>query len=210
MFIYKFKPLFEKKPNCFLVFLSSLCFFVITQVNAGSKNKCLYQYQPQTTKLEWTAFKTPKKVGVKVAFKEIQIQTKSGSSLGELLKGATFIVNPDSLDSGNPDRDKKIKNHFFKLDKPQKEQVTIKGTIAKVESSKVMVDFVINQVKKTVAMDYVLEGEQLKFRGKIDVLDFKLSDSLAAINTACKALHEGKTWSDVELELVTTLATSCQ
>ena len=50
-----------------------------------------------------------------------------------------------------------------------------------------------------VAMEYKKEGDVLKARGHIDVLDFGASKALAAINKACYEKHRGKTWSHVEI-----------
>lgn len=44
--------------------------------------------------------------------------------------------------------------------------------------------------------------------GHIDVLDFSLSSALKSINEACYTMHEGKTWSHVEILLTQKLKSS--
>ena len=50
-----------------------------------------------------------------------------------------------------------------------------------------------------IPLSYEYKNRKLSAKGVIDVFDFAMSDELAALNKACFALHEGKTWSDVAI-----------
>lgn len=79
------------------------------------------------------------------------------------------------------------------------------GKVAKLKKNTIELDLLINKTKKTIPLKYTLKDKELKAEGTIDVFDFLLHDNLKAINKACYALHEGKTWNDVNIALKTNL-----
>ncbi len=165
------------------------------------------QVELASSQLEWTAFKTPKKVGVKVKFDRYEIKSQPGKTINEILSKSSFNVDSTSVNSGNPERDKKIVKFFF----TQNDKVIpIVGNVTKVSDKTVDVLFKINNIEKSISLTKVIKDNELILKGVIDTLDFKLSDSLAAINNACKALHEGKTWSDVEIQITAQFKPSTQ
>lgn len=183
--------------------LSSLFVFSFQSQAAN----CVSKYKQEGSTLEWTAFKTPKKVGVGAKFDKFNIVTKSGATIDEVIKGATFTVDSKSVNSGNPARDKKIVDNFFTTaGKP----VAILGKVDKVEKDSALVSFTINGVTKQVPMKLARLDKVATLTGSINVLDFSMSKELAALNEACKALHEGKTWSDVDLKLTAQFDVSCK
>ena len=168
---------------------------------------CNYNYKKDTAQLTWTAFKTPKKIGVKAGFKKIEIKTQEAKDIHSVISSASFSVDIASLDSGNPERDAKIKKHFFKTDSST---VGITGKVLSLKDGVAQVEFTINKKTKTVPMNVLVANDEATITGKIDVLDFALNESLSAINEACKVLHEGKTWSDVELSIKAPFINSCK
>ena len=154
-----------------------------------------YKYDNDAV-ISWIAFKTPEKVGVGGEFKKFTITPKKNSSaLKDLMEGATLSIDTSSVHTKNVARDKKIVSNFF-------EGVTIKGIVTKLKKATIELDLVINNKKVTVPMKYTLKDNKLSAKATIDVFDFLLHDNLKAINKACYALHEGKTWNDVEIALV--------
>lgn len=159
--------------------------------------------------VQWRAFKTPAKAGVLGTFTAIQRKTKKNEAkdLGSLLTGQKIEINSHKISTGNEGRDENIVDNFFKkLDAP-----VIKGTITKVDQKKKLLtlDITISGVKKSVPMKYDIEKGTLKGLGHIDVLDFSLNSALKSINEACFTMHEGKTWSHVEILLAQKIK-SCQ
>ena len=82
-------------------------------------------------------------------------------------------------------------------------------TVKDVSKDVITMDLMLNGKKKEIPLTYKMDGMKLVATGHMDILDFGMSKQLSAINKACYALHEGKTWSDVSLTLETTL-TSCK
>ncbi|MEH0861104.1 MULTISPECIES: YceI family protein [Halobacteriovorax] len=154
-----------------------------------------YEYNNSNTAVKWTAYKTAKKAGVGGAFKKFEIKTqKKQGSIKELVKGARFTIDVNSVHTKDASRDAKIERFFFK-------DMKISGVVNKIDSNYLYVDMTLAGKTMKVPMKYDIEDGELEAEGIIDVLDFALGENLAAINKACYALHEGKTWSDVQIEI---------
>lgn len=148
--------------------------------------------------VSWVAFKTPQKIGVKGQFNSVEKTGKNkASSLEDLLLNQSVVLKPEDISTNNPARDKKIKDYFF----GKMEASKVLATIKNVSKKAISIELILNGRKKLVPLAYELKNQTLKANGHIDVLDFSLLDALSAINKACFALHEGKTWSHVEINL---------
>lgn len=150
--------------------------------------------------VNWTAYKTPAKDGVGGALKKFTIDyDKKAKSIKDIMKSAMISIDGSSVFTNNKARDKKIVKHFFQN---AANNGNLKALVKKYTSKRFVMDLTFNGITKSVPMKYEIKNNTMTARGHIDVLDFSASKSLKAINKACYALHEGKTWSDVALELV--------
>ncbi|MGR3810788.1 YceI family protein [Jiulongibacter sp. NS-SX5] len=146
-----------------------------------------YSFDTESTKLTWTAFKTPEKVGVPGSFDDISID------------GNSFTINTYSVNTGVPDRDMKIKQFFF----GNLSDSLITGSYGAAAEGKIPVTLSMNGVEKTFDFDVVETDTTTVVSGTIDIIsDFSGNAALEGIHEACKELHMGKTWSDVTLEVV--------
>ena len=143
----------------------------------------------QLQSLQWTAFKTPLKLGVKGTFDKIDF-TKGD----ECLKGAKVSIDKSSVDTKNPGRDKTLRLFFF-----DRLEGDIKAKIVAVKEKTLDVAITLNGVTKTVPFFYTKKDGLIHAKGVIDLLDFGASKALASIAKACFDKHQGKTWNDVEL-----------
>lgn len=170
---------------------------------------CTVNFNEKASAINWTAFKTPKKVGVKASFTDFKIKTKKSVTVDELLSGASFEINSKKIESGDKARDLKIFNFFFKT---MLKGTKITGKVLKVNADKVDVELSLNGTTKTVVMTskYDEAKSTLSLNGAIDVLDFGMKDNLAAITKACYEKHEGVTWPNVDIELVANVTKSCK
>jgi hypothetical protein len=163
----------------------------------------------ESGQLSWTAFKTPKKVGVTAKFDKFAITPgTSGSSVETLLTGASFNVDTRSVNSGDKARDAKIISNFFKF---AGKAVTISGKVLSAKDGRAQVELIMNDVKQNVDFTYKLDSKsnQLNLTSKIDVLKFTMQKHLAQITKACYEKHEGVTWPDVDLQLSSVLKKVC-
>ena len=150
-----------------------------------------------TYAVEWTAFKTPAKVGVKGTFDQVKLAevNQEAATLEEGLKGAQFAIVTSSASTGDPARDETLRLNFF-----SKLVGNINGFFGEFKDGKVLVNLTLNGVTKEKEFTYVATEEGVKLNGSIDILaDFTAKDAFNALHEACNALHEGKTWSEVEI-----------
>jgi len=187
--------------------LSLIFAFAMAQAN------CSFS-QPSAVDVTWKAFKTPLKKGVGGHFKQLNYHSsvKSAKSLNTLLAGSTVKIDVSSVDSKNPGRDVKLLNSFFK----QMAGPDIKARIISLKRDKdarkrgiVTISVTMNGVTKEVPMHYSFSNGELSANGVIDLADFNATKALQSINKACYALHQGKTWSDVNIGFTMKIAASC-
>lgn len=180
---------------------------LLSSVNCSYAKDCLYSIKSEDIKLTWTAFKTPLKKGVPGTFKKYGIKKQyQGNGLKSLLESVSFDIDASSVDTNNPARDKKISKFFFGL----MDKTNITGKFKSYQKKVLTVNLTMNGVNKDIPMQVITKENEIVATGFIDVLDFSLAKSLAGINKACLELHEGKTWSDVELQLNAKFSKSCK
>lgn len=170
---------------------------------------CSVSYVPEGSTLNWTAFKTPKKVGVKGQFNVFKIISSKSASIDELLSKATFEVDTKSVSTNDKPRDAKIFQFFFKT---MTKGSAISGKVLKVGPASVDVEFSLNGATKIITLAKVYDEVKntLTLTGEMNVLDFDMKDNLARLTKACHTLHEGVTWPDVKIELMASVPKTCK
>lgn len=170
---------------------------------AQENSEKTFIYHPRTTKLTWTAYKTPEKVGVKGTFDEIEVSNTQQSLIKEeVLSGATFKINSISVNSGDDSRDDKIKNLFFK----SMTSTEINGKFGEFNNGIVPITLTMNGKEITKDFNYTFSDDEIIITGTIDILqDFDISKGFTLLHDACKELHQDKTWTDVSIEVITKL-----
>jgi hypothetical protein len=182
-----------------IIFIFSI--FLISLNFAVAKN-CI-QLNKDSVKVKWTAFKTPSKIGVSGLLKKITLAGPStGTSIEEILLKSSFSLATDktSLDSKNPARDAKIAKVFFST---LKNNAVISGRVKEIHKKKKVFKLTLNLngVEKKLPLTFTIKKNKLLAEGFIDIFDYAMDSQLAALNKACFAKHEGKTWSDVKVQL---------
>lgn len=156
--------------------------------------------------LKWTAFKTPLRQAVTGEFKNL-ILKKNGKSqvsflakdIPALLQGLEIEIQTSSVSTGIAQRDTHIREYFFK-------DMTIKSRLTKVENKELSVDVYMNQKLVHSKLKWSQTAREIHAEGYLDILDFAMDENLHALTKQCFALHEGKTWNDVQLEIIAPIA----
>ncbi len=187
---------------------------------AQDSKSCTYSVQPEQTSLEWKAFKFTEKAGVGGKFTKVAISgTKAGDSIPAALKGLKFSLEPIDLDSGNAERDPKIKGAFFGA---LKSNGKISGSLSKVnlepdgKSGKGVIQLTLNGVTKALPLTFTVEnGTLLNVKGALNLNDWKAQAAIKALNEVCSDLHKGKDgksllWPDIEINIKSTLKQDCK
>lgn len=151
--------------------------------------------------IKWKAFKTPAKVGVSGVLKKyIMTGALSGPSMKKIALQSSLVIETNSVFSNNSARDKKLYDFFFKTmvdgDKIQAKVKEFKSDEA------LLLEVKMSGVTKTIPMNVKMGRNDFRAKGTLDLFDFSMHSQLKSINKACFALHKGKTWNDVEIELI--------
>jgi polyisoprenoid-binding protein YceI len=182
-------------------------FFFIISLNSFAQSECVSIKASDVT-IKWTAFKTPAKVGVQGTFTKFTLDGKaSGKTVKEAVYDLSTAIESPIVSTGDKARDNTLSKNFFNKLANKGE---IKANVKSINDKNLVITVVMNKVTRDVPLTYTLENNQLKANGVIDILDFSGSEALKSINKACFALHEGKTWSDVGLELQATFKPCAQ
>ncbi|WP_457596879.1 YceI family protein [Hydrogenimonas sp.] len=163
-------------------------------------------WKVKDVEVEWEAFKTPAKIGVKGSFGNIKLSARPQKSRDALLKGAKVVIDTASVDSKNKGRDAKLVKFFFKTQGVD----TITARVVDVQKERCDVNITMNGITRTVPFKLEREDDEVEAEGYIDLADFDMLPSLKSINKACYELHQGKTWQDVKLEFELKTAEICK
>ncbi|MCF8714771.1 YceI family protein [Joostella atrarenae] len=150
--------------------------------------------------LQFTAFKTPEKVGVKGTFTEINLTNiqEDENAIKDILTGANFEINTSSISTKDAGRDIKLKEFFFDNLASQK----ITGTFKSFNGNEAIVTIKMNDVEKDIPFELNATENDVLLSGSIDMIeDFSANEAFKAIHEACKVLHQDKTWTDVNIDV---------
>lgn len=184
-------------------------FFLVLFISSNLKaeTKCLYS-QDKTNKpvITWTAFKTPKKIGVNGTFSKINISSSDSDDLNKFIVSSKAEIEAQSVSTNNEERDQKLVKYFFK---PMKKN-NIEASIVGFKENNILMLLSMNGVKKEITMKYEnKDNKVLIFSGSIDILNWSLAKELTSLNKACMDLHEKKTWSEIELKIEVPITYEC-
>jgi len=173
-----------------ILLASVLSFGLLTSLNAYELNGDLG--------VKWTGFKTEKRAAVSGTFNDIKLDIKSSDNLSTFLKSSIVTIETGSFESKNPGRNLNITSTLFALSSTK----TIKGLIISVNEAEQKLDLlvVMNEVSQTIPMRYSILNGNIVAKGTIDVLDFNMNSSYMAFVKKCAALHQNKSFSDVDIE----------
>ena len=171
-----------------------------------------YKLDMANTKVIWNGYKTNDKAKVVGYFSEFSTDREGQefSSIDELVSGLKFSIKSSSSLSGDPIRDKNLKDHFFKY---LTDEFVINGTLAQPINDSIDVTFDVlgqtrilrfgcqyNIVPDSDNSDYMIE-----ISGSIDLeSQFGGLQAFNAISKKCYDLHKGadgvsKTWKQVDV-----------
>jgi polyisoprenoid-binding protein YceI len=179
---------------------------------------CTYSYDPSTTKIMWKSFKTSAKVAVGGIFDTFTVDnTVKSNSESAVFENASFSIVTASVNSGNTERDPKLIKFFFNA---MVSTDTITGGIDKISEAvdgkgAAIIHITMNGQTHEENATYTLEGTVLTLSATLNMAKWEASHAITTLNTECKDLHTGddgisKLWEEVDIEITTTLAKSCE
>lgn len=160
-----------------------------------------------TSKIEayWIGYKFTNKTPVKGTFNDMKFKFSNGDDIRTQLLGATAMADVSKVSTGNPVSEENLTLGFFQKFNGKDIKVKIEQVIEGENQGTILAKITMNKKMQLIPMQYELKDNQLVAKGVIDVLSFKLDAALESIAQVCKDLHEGYTWSQVEIGFVVPL-----
>ena len=180
---------------------------------SGSTAPITYSHNADSTVVKWTAFKFTEKTGVSGTFNKVEVSGAVPSDdMLAVYSNASFAISTGSVNSNNPDRDKKITDHFFGS---MLNTDMISGKVLSIADDKALVSIEMNDVSKETAFDVATSGNRLSLTGTINLGDWNALASVDSLNTICYDLHTGKDsisilWPDIDIEITTVLTSDSE
>lgn len=158
-----------------------------------------------TTKVSmaFTAFKTPKKVGVEGTFDHVLYhfsKNPSGTThVAQMLDKATATIDVAQVNLHDATKTKNVKEAFFDQFKDQTLKVTFRNVVAAGNQGTLIASVRMNGKTIKVPMSYTIANNELVATGVLDIMEFSLKDAFHKLAEACSAQHEKLTWSQVQI-----------
>lgn len=151
-------------------------------------------------KINWTGFKFANKTGVKGSFSDVKFKfSKQNGSLAEILTGSTAKIDLKKVATGNPVSEENLTKGFFANFEGKDIRAKIESVMEGENQGTILLKVTMNKKSQLVPMQYTIENNTLVAKGMIDILSFKLDKALEGLKQACGELHEGYTWTQVEI-----------
>ncbi len=165
----------------------------------------------ESISVNWTAFESPEKKGVKGSFDTLNFEAhqKKDDCAFSYFTMATVHIETNSVKTESKERDKTLIEAFFKhmIDGEYIDAIIKRVDLDKQELS---VEITMNDVSQSIYMPYTFDNKTLKAQGRIDLLNFLASPALSSINEASSEQGKGKTWSDIDVSFELVLKEACE
>lgn len=176
---------------------------------------CVLKYNYLTSEIGFGGFKTTERKEVKGKFDSFKVEnTSEASTPSDVLKNATVSIDVNSLNTGDPIRDPKLKSIFFGN---MMNTASIEGSVKNInlDSNQVTINIKMNDVAADVILSYKESGDTVMMEGLIDLMSFEAQPAVDSLSVACYDLHKGadgesKTWSEAKVYIKTILDNSCR
>lgn len=174
---------------------------------------CRYNYNNDSTSVKWTAYKFTEKVGVSGTFDTVRVTGTVADQMDwtMVFSNAVFSIPVSSINSNAPDRDQKIKEHFFGT---MNATTALEGRVVSLGMDSAIVEIAMNGATVPVRMGVQTTANIVNLEGVIDLSAWNALQSADALNKVCFDLHKGadgvsKLWPEVKLEIRTVLTEQC-
>ncbi len=130
----------------------------------------------------------------------------------KVFANAKFDIPVGTVNTENPDRDKKIVDHFFGTFTDTK---SITGSVSHIDGDSATFSIEMNGVANEVTGHFSVEGETVTLSTTIDLGNWQGEAAVKALNDVCNDLHKGedgvsKLWPNVDVKIETTLTKECK
>lgn len=173
---------------------------------------CTYVADVGAVSVGWKAFKFTEKTGVGGGFGALSLTgAKDAQSRHGALDGLAFEIPVASIDSKNPDRDKKIVDHLFGT---MADTAALKGSLKVTGPEAGELSITMNGATHAVPVMLKTEGGTISLSGALDLATWGGGPAVDALNKVCDDLHKGadgvsKLWTEVEISATVPVKDTC-
>jgi len=188
-----------------------------SEITSTEGKSCKYGIKSSEVVVNWTAYKTNKKVGVKGTFDEVAINAANGTpNLMTLIQATSFKIDTKTVNSNKKERDIKLVTFFFAK---MAGDMTITGNVKSVEGDntrgKGIMGINMNGQTTDTPFEYNVNNNVLTLDAIINTDNWNGQSAIASLNKVCEDKHKGddgvtKTWPDVAVSVVVPLAVECE
>lgn len=173
-----------------------------------------YQIDSETISLDWIAYKTTEKKGVKGKFGKVNVTASDLSEeKAKAINNVSFSVPVSSLFTNDETRDWKLINLFFGvMDDTEFLSGTFHSHEANMEDGKGVMDLTMNGKTCDLPYTYTLKGDSMFISTTLNLIEWNGQEALDSLGKACYELHKGadgvsKTWSEVDINASVVVST---
>lgn len=175
------------------IMMSMVAFCVIASASVIDETKVA---------VKWTAFKTMEKVAVSGTFDDVKFKfgkVKNGS-LESQLSNATATIDIMKVNLNDEVKNQNLKTYFFgAFQKKDPIKVNFKAVSEGKNRGTILASVRMNGKTQKIPMQYEISGGKLVAKGILDLNQFGLDDARMSLQKGVDELHEGMTWSQVEI-----------
>lgn len=151
------------------------------------------------TQMYWEAYKLADKTAVKGSFADVKYKFGKKNGVSGKLLGATATIDLKKIVTGNPVSENNLTLGFFQKFNEQNIKVKLEQVMEGENQGTILAKVTMNKKSQLVPMQYKIENGKLVAKGVIDILSFNLSEAFESLSKLCNELHDGHTWSQVEI-----------
>lgn len=153
--------------------------------------------------VKWSAFKTPEKVAVSGTFNDVKFKLNKPNKNGTIesqLNNATATIDINKVELNDEGKNETVRTYFFgAFVKKDAIKVTLKEVFEGKDRGTILATVRMNGKSQKVPMQYEIANSKITAKGVLDISEFGLESARVSLNNECKELHEGITWSQVEI-----------
>lgn len=199
-----------------IIYLCLLLFHSCIHDAQEEFNSGPYIFDPQNTKLMWTAYKYSSKLGVsgilsEIVFNPVIQSFKDQKDIHAIFSDFAFESDLNFNDEEtNTVRNQNIQNFFFDQLKSKKISGIVISKNGSETEGNVSIELIFNGVKKIVPAKYTIINNTIELSCSLHLQDFDAMDALSTLHDHVSDLHKGPdgisiTWPDVDIKVVSIL-----
>lgn len=148
----------------------------------------------------WVGYKFANKTAIKGSFSDVVYKfKKKQGSIKEIFENASAKITLSNLKIGNLEAKKNLSEGFFSKFASPEMSVKIIQVMEGDNQGTMLAKVNMNKKSVLVPMQYTIADGQIQVKGVLDLLSFKLDDALKSLIKVTGKLHQGYTWTQVEI-----------